>query len=65
MPTDDGDQPATYRIRDAQGRPIGRVRAETGGPPLGRGAGTVLLIRDSLTRAPADCLAGRPIGCGG
>jgi hypothetical protein len=46
MPTDDGDQPPTYRILDAQGRPIGRVRPAAGGLPLGRGAGTVLLIRD-------------------
>ena len=65
MPTDDGDQPPTYRILDAQGRPIGRVRAETGETPLGRGAGTVLLIRDGRTRAPADSLAGTPIGCRG
>jgi len=65
MPTDDGDQPPTYRILDAQGRPIGRVRAAAGGLPLGRGAGTVLLIRDRRTGASGDCLRGTPIGCRG
>jgi len=64
MPTDDGDQPPTYRILDAQGRPIGRVRVAAGGLPLGRGAGTVLLIRDRRT-ASGDCLRSMPIGCRG
>jgi hypothetical protein len=65
MPTDDGDRPPTYRILDAQGRPIGRVRVAAGGLPLGRGAGTVLLIRDRRTGALGDCLRGTPIGCRG
>ena len=51
MPTDDGDEPSTYRILDCEGRPIGRVRVAEGGTPLGRGAGTVLLIRDRLIGA--------------
>lgn len=62
MPTDDGHAP-TYRILDAQGRPIGRVRVPSGGPPLGRGAGTVLLIRDCRSGAPGDRLPDLPIGC--
>jgi hypothetical protein len=57
MPTDDGDQPPTYRILDAQGRPIGRVRLAVDGLPLGRGAGTVLLIRECRTGL-------RPTRCG-
>lgn len=65
MPADDGDQPPTYRILDAQGRPIGRVCVAADGLPLGRGAGTVLLIRDRRTGASGDCLRGAPIGCRG
>ena len=63
MPTDDGDQPPTYRILDAQGRPIGRVRLAAGGLPLGRGAGTVLLIRECRTGSSTDSLRGTPVGC--
>jgi hypothetical protein len=65
MSTDDGDQPPTYRILDAQGRPIGRVRPAAGGLPLGRGAGTVLLIRDCRTGASRDCSPGTRAGCSG
>ena len=46
MRCDDADRPATYRILDHQGRLIGRVRAPQGQPSLGRGAGTVLLVRE-------------------
>jgi hypothetical protein len=60
MLTDDGDQPPTYRILDAQGRPIGRVRPVAGALPLGRGAGTVLLIRDCRTGASSDRSPGAP-----
>ena len=66
MPTDGGAQPPTYhRILDAQGQPIGRVRVAAGGLPLGRGAGTVLLIRDRRTGASGDGSPGAPIGCRG
>ena len=65
MSTDGGGQPPTYRILHAQGQPIGRVRVAAGGLPLGRGAGTVLLIRDRRTGASGDCSPGAPIGCPG
>ncbi len=65
MPTDDGDQPPTYRILDCEGRPIGRVRAPEGGPPLGRGAATVLLIRDRRTSASGAGSPAPSIGCRG
>jgi hypothetical protein len=63
MRTDDGDQPPTYRILDSHGRLIGCVRVPSGGPPLGRGAGTVLLVRERQTSPPGACLRGTPIGC--
>ncbi len=62
MPTDDGDAPSTYRILDCEGRPIGRVRVAEGGMPLGRGAGTVLLIRDRRTGASGAGLPGSSTG---
>ncbi|MGE5231661.1 MAG: hypothetical protein ACM3NS_07955 [Deltaproteobacteria bacterium] len=67
MPTDDGDQPPTYQILDCEGRPIGRVRVAEGGMPLplGRGAGTVLLIRDRRTGASGAGLPGSSTGCRG
>jgi hypothetical protein len=65
MPTDDGDEPSTYRILDCEGRPIGRVRFAEGGLPLGRGAGTVLLIRDRRTGASGAGLAGPSSYCRG
>jgi len=46
MRCDEGDQPPTYRVLDNQGRLIGRVRLSRGQLPLGRGAGTVLLVRE-------------------
>lgn len=64
MRIDDGDQSPTYRILDPKGRPIGRVRVPAGGAPLGRGAGTVLLIRDQCPRQ-GDSRPGPPTGCCG
>jgi hypothetical protein len=63
MPTDDGDEPFTYRILDCEGRPIGRVRGVEGGMPLGRGAGTVLLIRDRRTGASGARPPGSSTSC--
>lgn len=34
-----------HEMRDAAGRPIGRVPHPKGRPRVGRGAGTILLIR--------------------
>jgi hypothetical protein len=60
MRTDAGEQGLIYRILDSQGGMIGRVRVPQGQPSLGRGAGTVLLLRDR-NPAPAT-LAGRRSG---
>jgi hypothetical protein len=36
---------AVYEVFDVTGRPIGEVVQPTGEPVMGRGAGTVLLVR--------------------
>jgi hypothetical protein len=65
MRCDDADRPATYRILDHQGRLIGRVRAPQGQPSLGRGAGTVLLVRERSPGPAGGRERGRPLGCQG
>lgn len=63
MPTENGDQP-TYRILDSRGRPIGHMRGAGDALPLGRGAGTVLLIRDRRTAASGGGTGSAPPSCG-
>jgi hypothetical protein len=45
-------QPVTvFRIMDREGQPIGEIVEPKAAPMLGRGAGTVLLVRESLGQA--------------
>jgi hypothetical protein len=44
-----------FRVLDREGQPIGQVIQPNAAPVLGRGAGTVLLVRDA---------AGRDVGLG-
>lgn len=42
-----GEPTPVYRVHDDEGRPIGDVSNPRGDQLVGRGAGTVLLLRDS------------------
>jgi hypothetical protein len=39
-----------FRIMDREGQPIGEIVEPKAAPVLGRGAGTLLLVRESLGR---------------
>ena len=41
------NQVTVFRVFDGDGRPIGEVVEPRFEPPVGRGAGTVLLVRDA------------------
>jgi hypothetical protein len=38
-----------FKMRDGEGQPIGEVVQPKSAPVIGRGAGTVLLVRESCT----------------
>jgi hypothetical protein len=48
MGTRRSEEPTSYRILDTDGRVLGRVQSPVGLPPLGPGAGTILLLRDRI-----------------
>ena len=41
-----------FRMMDKEGQPIGEIVPPTAAPVVGRGAGTVLLVRENLGTEP-------------